>query len=153
MSRIIEIADVMDPYGGAGRREGKTLKLEYSLLQGLWDQQIYWKYYNQHTARTVLRSPQAIFMGLRTDTETSGLMPSPEEVDRGLCYVGQPPEMRNSENDSFALPLGFVFTAYVNPNGFLFDWRLEKADATRPYLPQIHDRHRFPGGLIWQNDN
>jgi hypothetical protein len=108
-----------------------------------------WKYYNSHTARHVLRSPDALLNGCRVPQPGPG-------VPWGKCYVGShenTPSIRNPTNQAVPMPPGYVFCAYVDPEGVLIEWRLEPADKDKPWLPDGYgDESRFPGGEQWRRE-
>lgn len=86
----------------------------------------------------ILVDPAYVFEGVR------------DLLQGSLCYSGiASRRWLNSGNSCPPVP-GFVFTVYVNPLGYVYEWRWEKADERDPSKPKNYDStERFSGGQIW----
>lgn len=93
-------------------------------------------FYNLETAKAVLERPERIFSRPRFYEEG------------GFCYVGRPREWYVRPACKVPLPRNTVFAVYVNPNGRLYEVRLERADADDPACPV--DWKRRYGDLLWK---
>ena len=96
-------------------------------------------FYNARVAAEVLKSPEAIFWGIRIGRSTG----------YGWCYVGRPARLWVGDMESMTSPPGYVFTAYLDDRNNLFEWRLELANERAPDLPIDYLSGRF-GELKWR---
>ena len=104
----------------------KAVQVDVDQLNALRDLNS-WEYYNVHTAFEVLRTPEAVYFGMRREDG---------EVRRAWCYVGLPASLRTSTGAA-AMPRGAgeVFLAFVDESGVLYHWGLEKCDGAASDRP------------------
>lgn len=135
------IQDVRDPDGAtSGTTDAFVDRQTLELLR----RHDPWKFWNSHTARDVLRHPEAICDGIRL---AEGNEP------RGWCYCGCPREIRSADGgERVPMPPGFLFLAFVTSDMHLFDWGIERCHSVKPYLPQDYET-RFLGAPRWINQN
>ena len=106
-----ELDGCQDPADPTGKKRIKVFVSRSDLLSRY--QHVRSQGFDLITAHGVLKSPERIYEGIRKDLS-------------GWCYAGIPANREARAGVSLPLPPGFVFCAYVNPRGVLFDWRLEK---------------------------
>ena len=87
-------------------------------------------------AREVVRSPAAVYPGLRHE----GAMKA-----EGLAFCGIPSRRRMNNGETQEPPPGFTFVVFVSPNNFVFDWDWVPACKDNPALPRDVDE-RFGAG-------
>ena len=63
----------------------------------------------------VMKEPSAIFRGLKR-----------EGYERGLCFSGKTSRYWRNRTTETPFPPGKVFCIYVDDNGFIFEWRLDR---------------------------
>lgn len=83
----------------------------------------------------VLNSPAVIFEGIRRFQKG------------GQCYCGVPPQRWTEGGNMTPPPPGMVFAVYVNPGGWIYDWRWEKMDPSQPEYP-VDFQKRFKE-VLW----
>jgi hypothetical protein len=96
-------------------------------------------YTAEHTLPETLRSPDAIFEGLRFDED------EPHNCDNQgwLCYAKRPARRYNSDGSAFDPPKRRIFLAFVNADRIVYNWTWAEADekalALGTYLPDDYE--------------
>ena len=90
----------------------------------------------------ILRTPTAIFEGLRTDDD---------EDQHGTagwrCYCGVPEFAYHTDGTSRSPYPHQVYLVFVNEDGVAYNWRWENADPDDTRLPENHNS-RFKKRLL-----
>ena len=98
--------------------------------------------------RLALKSPSAIFRGIRFEEDEEHSCSSPG----WLCYCCCPPYDFGRDGNPCDAPLWQVFLVFVNEDGIIYDWRWDKADIEafhqKQYLPLDYDNNRFQERIL-----
>ena len=96
-------------------------------------------YTAEHTLSETLRSPDAIFEGLRFDDD------EPRHCDSQgwRCYAKHPARRYKDDGSASETPKGRIFLVFVNTDRVVYNWTWEEADknalARGVYLPADYE--------------
>jgi hypothetical protein len=89
-------------------------------------------------AREVVRSPAAVYAGLRHEGSLA---------TGGFAFCGVPSRRRMNDGSFQPPPADFTFVVFADPEGYVFDWDWVPASKENPAIPRDVD-DRFRGAAL-----